>query len=219
MPELRTLYRPVGVREMVRILEADARQFPPRRPEQPIFYPVLNRPYAEQIASRWNTTSPISGYAGFVTEFQIDADYVARFEEQVVGAAMHRELWVPSEELPEFNRHIAGRIAMVSAHYGPDYTGPIPDQSGLKGRTAAEQILTLHGMVEDSGADFTHEVRHQPVAVQLNFAYWVRHDFTAQGLSDADKATVLRAILDVWQAAFPAIHLVGGDELLAHGRE
>ena len=37
MPELRTLYRPVGVREMVRILEADARQFPPRRPELPIF--------------------------------------------------------------------------------------------------------------------------------------------------------------------------------------
>ncbi len=47
-----TLYRPVGLAEAVPILEADARRFPPRLPEQPIFYPVLTREYAEQIAQR-----------------------------------------------------------------------------------------------------------------------------------------------------------------------
>lgn len=42
------------------------REFPPRLPEQPIFYPVLNEEYAVQIAHDWNV--PASG-AGFVTRF------------------------------------------------------------------------------------------------------------------------------------------------------
>ena len=71
MPAVRTLYRPVGLCEMERILEAGARGFPPRRKEQPIFYPVLVQDYAEQIARRWNTTDRRSGFAGFVTRLQI----------------------------------------------------------------------------------------------------------------------------------------------------
>jgi hypothetical protein len=31
----------------------------------------------------------------------------------LVGAAVHRELWVPAEELDEFNRHIVGRIEVT----------------------------------------------------------------------------------------------------------
>ena len=48
----RTLYRPVGLRELQLILDAEARAFPPRLAAQPIFYPVLNREYAEEIAAR-----------------------------------------------------------------------------------------------------------------------------------------------------------------------
>jgi hypothetical protein len=110
MPELRTLYRPVGLREMERILDADARCFPPRRKEQPIFYPVLVQEYAEQIARQWNTKDHRSGFAGFVTRFAIDAAYAARFEEHVVGTAIHRELWVPAEELDAFNDHLVGLL-------------------------------------------------------------------------------------------------------------
>jgi hypothetical protein len=33
------------------------RAFPPRLPEQPIFYPVTNEEYAKQIAKDWNTKS------------------------------------------------------------------------------------------------------------------------------------------------------------------
>lgn len=36
------LYRPVGLRELELIAKADFKAFPPRLPEQPIFYPVLN---------------------------------------------------------------------------------------------------------------------------------------------------------------------------------
>jgi hypothetical protein len=36
-----TLWRPVGPAELALIREAEMRAFPPRLPEQPIFYPVL----------------------------------------------------------------------------------------------------------------------------------------------------------------------------------
>ncbi len=50
MADLRTLYRPVGLRELEAILETDGAPFPPRHPDQATFYPVLNFEYAEQIA-------------------------------------------------------------------------------------------------------------------------------------------------------------------------
>ena len=37
-----TLYRPVGKNELALIAESGFTAFPPRLPEQPIFYPVLN---------------------------------------------------------------------------------------------------------------------------------------------------------------------------------
>jgi hypothetical protein len=50
-----TLYRSVGQNELNLIRESGYRKFPPRLPEQPIFYPVRNEAYATQIARDWNT--------------------------------------------------------------------------------------------------------------------------------------------------------------------
>lgn len=57
MEELETvaLFRPTGEVELELIRRANWKAFPPRLPEQPIFYPVLNREYAIQIARDWNT--------------------------------------------------------------------------------------------------------------------------------------------------------------------
>jgi hypothetical protein len=52
--ETTTLFRPVGPKELALIAASDFREFPPRLPEQPIFYPVLNEEYGRQIARRWN---------------------------------------------------------------------------------------------------------------------------------------------------------------------
>ena len=49
-----TLYRPTRAKELALIVAADFEAFPPRLPEQPIFYPVLNEEYAAQIARDWN---------------------------------------------------------------------------------------------------------------------------------------------------------------------
>ncbi len=95
--------------------------FPPRLSWQPIFYPVLNQPYAEQIAREWNTKDEFSGFAGFVTAFEIPVDYFNSFEVKTVGGEIHQELWVPSEELEVFNGKIVNGIRVVSAFYGPGY--------------------------------------------------------------------------------------------------
>jgi hypothetical protein len=105
-----TLYRPVGSKELALIEASGWKAFPPRLPDQPIFYPVMNEAYAIQIARDWNV--PASG-AGYVTRFTVEAEYLNRYEEQVVGGSLHRELWVPAEELEEFNRHIVGLIEVT----------------------------------------------------------------------------------------------------------
>lgn len=106
-----TLYRPVGPKELALIRESGFRAFPPRLAEQPIFYPVLNEDYAVQIARDWNVRESGSGY---VTRFQVPVPFLTRYQRQVVGRALHEELWVPSEELEEFNRQIRGPIEVIA---------------------------------------------------------------------------------------------------------
>ena len=74
------LFRPVGAKELELIKQAGWRSFPPRLPEQPIFYPVLNARYAGEIAGRWNTKDANSGFKGYVTRFAVEDEYISRFE-------------------------------------------------------------------------------------------------------------------------------------------
>jgi hypothetical protein len=111
-----TLYRPVGPKELELIRLSDWKAFPPRLPEQPIFYPVTNEEYAIQIARDWNVRDSGSGY---VTEFEVDSDFLSRYEIQQVGGQVHRELWVPAEDLDEFNRHIIGPIKVIHTFTKP----------------------------------------------------------------------------------------------------
>lgn len=105
-----TLFRPVGPQELILIEQSGWKAFPPRLPDQPIFYPVMNEEYAIQIARDWNV--PASG-SGFVTRFDVESEFLRRYPEQVVGAFIHRELWVPAGELNEFNQHIVGLIEVT----------------------------------------------------------------------------------------------------------
>jgi hypothetical protein len=113
-----TLYRPIGPEELALIAQSGYRAFPPRLPEQPIFYPVLNEEYAVQIARDWNVKASGSGY---VTRFAVESEFLARYPEQVVGSAIHRELWIPAEDLAEMNRRMAGPIEVIAEfHRTPD---------------------------------------------------------------------------------------------------
>ncbi len=111
--ELVTLYRPVGPKELELIRESGNRAFPPRLPEQPIFYPVLNEEYASKIARDWN--APSKG-VGYVTRFQVRADFLQNYDVQTVGRRVHQEYWIPAEDLEDFNRNIVGPIEVVAEY-------------------------------------------------------------------------------------------------------
>ena len=111
--EFRILYRPVGPKELKLIADSGYRGFPPRLPEQPIFYPVLNEEYARQIAREWNV--PASG-TGYVTRFVLKADFAAKYPVQKVGSSIHQELWIPAEDLTEMNRNIVGLIEVIAEY-------------------------------------------------------------------------------------------------------
>jgi len=106
-----TLYRPVGSKELALIEASGYRAFPPRLPDQPIFYPVTNEGYAVQIARNWNTK--FGDKLGFVTRFVVDATFLANYERRIVGGREHEEYWIPAEDLDAFNGAIIGAIEIV----------------------------------------------------------------------------------------------------------
>ncbi|TKK88750.1 hypothetical protein FDA94_11700 [Herbidospora galbida] len=105
-----TLWRPTGPEELELVRRSGFTAWPPRLPEQPIFYPVLNEDYAVRIARDWNVAA--SG-VGYVTRFEVDAEFAERYPVQQAGGETILELWVPAEDLDEFNRHIVGLIEVV----------------------------------------------------------------------------------------------------------
>ena len=108
-----TLYRPVNKKELDRIAASEWKRFPPRLLEQPIFYPVTNIEYARQITVDWNLPAYGNGY---VTKFEVNSDYLKKFKIENVGGPIHNELWVPAEELDEFNDNIVGDIEVVESY-------------------------------------------------------------------------------------------------------
>jgi hypothetical protein len=115
-----TLYRPVGAGELELIRQSGFTAFPPRLAGQPIFYPVLEEEYAIQIARDWNTKYSQSGNAGFVLRFRARKEYLGRYSVHQVGSKLHREYWIPAEDLAEFNRNIVGKIEVVEEFRSSD---------------------------------------------------------------------------------------------------
>ena len=104
------LFRPVNQAELDLIRQSGWMKFPSRLPEQPVFYPVLNEEYAAQISKKWNV--PAYG-VGYVTRFAVRKEYFNRFKIENVGGSIHQELWIPAEELDEFNNNIIGKIEVI----------------------------------------------------------------------------------------------------------
>lgn len=108
IPDLTILFRPVGALEFELIQASEMREFPPRLPGQPIFYPVLTHEYATKIARDWNKPH------GYVLRFKIRNDFINTYEIHEVGGEAHREYWIPADQLPAFNAAIVGEIEIVA---------------------------------------------------------------------------------------------------------
>ena len=104
-----TMYRPCGQKELDLVAESGFKRWPPRLPEQPIFYPVTNEGYAIEV-NKWNVSQFGKGY---VTRFSVRREFVDRYRVEQVGGSHHTEWWIPAEDLEDFNDNIVGTIEII----------------------------------------------------------------------------------------------------------
>jgi len=117
MEKTTLLYRPVGANELALIAASGYSAFPPRRPGQPIFYPVLNQEYATQIARDWNATKvPLVSRVCHAFRRKDKLSFTVHRRES--GRALALEYWIPAETLHEFNQNIVGKIEVISEFHG-----------------------------------------------------------------------------------------------------
>ncbi len=198
-----TLFRPVGLNELKLMFESGMRSFPPRLPEQPLFYPVVTLEYAVEIARNWNTN--VDPFAGYVTEFALDDEFLSKYPEHFVGALEHRELWVPAEDLEVFNSHLLGPIKVRRAFFGSHFKGLVPANFNFKGRDALAQLIMLSTLLEYNGMDFIGEVNANSLAVYLHISYWRTCSLDKTVISDERRVEVIHSIEKVWSKALPGL--------------
>jgi hypothetical protein len=117
------LFRPVGVSELGLLAKNGFRRFPPPTAEKQAFCPMLAFDDARRVAEQSNTKDRKSGFAGFVTRFEVADDYVRRLEPGAPGGRWTRGFRVPLSELENFNRHIIGTIEIVRRYFGERFAG------------------------------------------------------------------------------------------------
>lgn len=103
------MYRPCGQKELDLVAESGYKEWPPRLPDQDIFYPVTNEAYAIEV-NKWNVSQFGKGY---VTKFAVRKDFVNKYNVETVGGSSHTEWWIPANDLAELNRNIVGKIEVI----------------------------------------------------------------------------------------------------------
>jgi hypothetical protein len=112
-PQTVVLYRPVGPQELELVKKSGFTRWPPRLPEQPIFYPVTNEEYAIEITRRWNVQQ---FGVGHVTRFEVAKSFMDKYPIHTVGAGHHNEWWIPAEDLEDLNENIVGEIELIGTY-------------------------------------------------------------------------------------------------------
>jgi len=206
------LWRPVGLEELALLFDSGMRAFPPRLPEQPIFYPVLNPEYAAQIAREWNTQEGAA--AGYVTRFEVPDSILQRYERRVVGSAVHEELWIPAEDLAAFNQEIQPPIVVESAFFGDRFRGMVATETGLKGKDARAQFVALANHLAYNRFDVWCEASVNRKAVFANYPFWLSLEPADAGMSATQKSDLLEFIELQWAESdipFPLPQLRQGE--------
>jgi hypothetical protein len=103
------MYRPCGQKELDLVAASGFKRWPPRLPDQPIFYPVTNEQYAWQV-NKWNVSQFGKGY---VTRFAVRESFIEKYKVETVGSRQHTEWWVPAEDLESLNDNIVGEIEII----------------------------------------------------------------------------------------------------------
>ncbi len=122
---------------------------------------------------------------------------------------------MPAEDLAEFNRNIAGTIAVPSGYFGSSFVGEIPNRFMLADRTASEQLHGLSEILAYNGMDFICEVSANNQAVFLNYAFWLCDPSVRQDMTEERRLEVLKAVNQCWAERKVAIELPSQGEYMA----
>jgi hypothetical protein len=106
-----TLWRPTGPAELALVEASGWREWPPRLPDRPYFYPAVNQEYATMIARDWNV--PASG-SRYVTRFEVRRSFIGNYEVHQAGGQTILEYWIPAEDLAALNANLVGTIELVA---------------------------------------------------------------------------------------------------------
>src|SRR5207247_235291 len=189
------LWRPVELHEMAKVFEAGMKGFPPRLPEQSIFYPVLVQEYADQTAATWNTKE--EPFVGYVIEMEILDEYGARFSHKqsvqlsIVSCGCLRRN-------SQFNNQLTKPVSVRRAYFGPKYRGHVPDKFGLRAADAYKQIAMMVGTMDYSMFDFAMEVSANMLTFFLNFPFWKAAGAGRLDVEAVQLDTCLEHIRNAW---------------------
>lgn len=194
------LYRPTGLQELALLFRNDMRQWPPRLPDQPIFYPVLQQDYARQVARDWNTK--YDACAGFVTQFSVDDAYIQQYEVRQVGGQEHKELWIPAEELEHFNSQLTSPIVVLEAYFGKEFLEQSKTSEYHQKQDALYSLWYLIDIANYNFGDFYLHVIKQKEMIFLHYPYWsiVSSNILATlTITEAQREDILKKICWVWE--------------------
>jgi len=106
------LYRTTGPAELELVRRSGWTRFPPRLPHQPIFYAVLDYPYAVEIAGQWNAKESGEGH---ILRFEVGEAFLSAYILAAVGGKTRREYWIPAEDMDKLNGALAGPIELITS--------------------------------------------------------------------------------------------------------
>ena len=91
------------------VIQSGYKKWPPRLPDQDIFYPVTTEQYAHEV-NAWNFKQFGDGY---VTRFEVKEEFVKNYKIQAVGGLTRTEWWIPASDLETLNENIIGLIEVI----------------------------------------------------------------------------------------------------------
>ncbi|MFG1757852.1 PWWP domain-containing protein [Micromonospora echinofusca] len=103
------LWRPMGQQERNLVRETGWRRWPALPPDRTHFFPILSEDFAIRAARDWD----LFGSVRCVARFHVETGFLGRYSTRSFGGSAAPMLWVPAEELDEFNAHLVGPIEVT----------------------------------------------------------------------------------------------------------
>lgn len=151
-----------------------------------------------------------SGFAGFVSSFDVENSYLSSLEVRRVGPSEQLEYWVPANKLSAFNAAIRGVVRVEEGYFGNDFAGDVPDKFILKGQDSIAQFVTLQRTWDYSRFDVGCEVSANRKCIFLNWLFWSNHDFSKVGINEEQRGIMLGHLRECWTFNHIEIPLPGG---------